>query len=215
MLSSVISFLVKTILILIIPFFILIRSAVHLHNASDLLPWVCISGGVLMAMLIVGVYLTFFHRLFVSGSGILSLKARAILSMIIVMTYVIHGLFYLSTANMKSVKLKKEILTVHPVLRLATSTLIHVDKSLVITDADRTPEDYKKMGLKSIKHSLHYKQYTGYAHALDLRTKGKPEWQNFLIRNYFRIMGFRTLRHIGTDDHLHVSLMSHRYPNAK
>lgn len=100
-------------------------------------------------------------------------------------------------------------------LRLAVSTLIHIDKELIITDADRQPEDYKKMGLKSKKLSLHYKQNTGYSHALDLRTSGRPIWKNLIVQNYFRLMGFRTLRHVGTADHLHVSLMSHQNPYAK
>lgn len=103
---------------------------------------------------------------------------------------------------------------IHPVLRLATSTLIHIDKDLLITDGQRLPEDYKKMGLKSKSQSLHYKQYTGYTHAIDLRTKNRAEWKNQLVRGYFWLMGFRTLRHKGTTDHLHISLMSHQSPDA-
>jgi hypothetical protein len=43
-------------------------------------------------------------------------------------------------------------------------------------------------------------------HAVDLRTIGRAEWKNVLLNWYFRSMGFRTLRHVGTADHLHVSL---------
>ena len=103
----------------------------------------------------------------------------------------------------------------HPVLRLAVSTLIHLDKEIIITDSDRMPEDYRAMGLKTIKNSLHYRQSTGYSHALDLRTMNRPEWKNILVQNFFRVMGFRTLRHSGTADHLHVSLLSHDRPHAK
>ena len=31
-------------------------------------------------------------------------------------------------------------------------------------------------------------------------------WRNLLLRGYFATMGFPTLRHVGTGDHLHVSL---------
>ena len=46
----------------------------------------------------------------------------------------------------------------------------------------------------------------GHVYAVDIRTKGRKEWQNSLVRGYFRAMGFETLRHVGTADHLHVSL---------
>ncbi len=87
--------------------------------------------------------------------------------------------------------------------------LILVDRDLLITDGSRQPEDYKRMGLKTNNHSLHYKQSDGFSHALDIRTKGRPEWLNKTVQIYFRLMGFNTLRHVGTADHLHVSLMSH------
>jgi hypothetical protein len=41
---------------------------------------------------------------------------------------------------------------------------------------------------------------------MDLRTKGRSQARNALTVAYFRIMGFRSLRHVGTADHLHVSL---------
>lgn len=214
MLTKILTTVFKTIFIITIPFVLLVRGAVHMHNASDYLPWVCIAGGMLLAMAIVFVYLSFGHRLFVTGEG-LSFKLRILTTLFIVATYVAHGVFYMSTENMKSNELRTEMRQVHPLLRLAVSTLIHIDKGLVITDADRAPEDYQAMGLKTPNHSLHYKQYTGYAHAMDLRTRARPEWQNFLVRNYFRLMGFRTLRHHGTADHLHISLMSHDHPYAK
>ena len=103
----------------------------------------------------------------------------------------------------------------HPILRLSVSTLVYIDKDLIITDAKRLPEDYKKMGLREKGHSLHYKQNNGYAHALDLRTNNRSKIRNFLIRSYFRLMGFNTHRHVGTSDHLHISLMSHDRPYAR
>lgn len=168
-----------------------------------------------MAIVIVFVYLSFIHQLFVSGGAVMSIKSRFLISFLVVVLYVVHGIFYLSGSNMKSSDLRTEIRKIHPVIRLAVSTLIHLDKEIIITDADRQPEDYKAMGLKSIKHSLHYRQSTGYSHALDLRTRNRPEWKNLLVEYFFKIMGFKTLRHVGTADHLHISLMSHDNPRAK
>jgi len=130
----------------------------------------------------------------------------------------LHGIFYFSGNNLTNKQLKSEILDVHPIVRLSVSTLIHIDKELIITDADRRPEDYRRMGLKTKAHSLHYQQSNGYSHALDIRTRNRNEVHNFLVKNYFRVMGFRTLRHSGsgtTGDHLHISLMSHDRPYAK
>jgi len=76
----------------------------------------------------------------------------------------------------------------------------------VVTDAARTREDYAAMGLPPAETSLHFAQSDGYVHALDLRTAGRAEWRNVLVEAGFRMMGFRTLRHVGTADHLHVSL---------
>ena len=83
-----------------------------------------------------------------------------------------------------------------------------------MTDANRVPEDYRKMGLKSKKRSLHYKQKNGFVHAMDIRTNGRGEVRNFLLKTYFQLMGFNVLRHGGTGDHLHVSLHSHDNPGA-
>jgi hypothetical protein len=49
-------------------------------------------------------------------------------------------------------------------------------------------------------------QEDGYAYAVDIRTLGRPEWRTRLVSLYFRAMGFGTLRHVGTADHLHVYL---------
>lgn len=215
MISKFLSYLVKTILIIVVPFILLIRGAVYLHNSYNYLPWVCILGGAILAVSLVFVYLSFGHQLFVTGGNMLAMKTRLLIAVLVVLIYVVNGIFYVSGSNLKYSKLSSEIRQVHPVLRLAVSTLIIIDKELLITDADRAPEDYKKFGLKTVKQSLHYEQSTGYSHALDMRTKDRPVWKNFLVQNYFRLMGFRTLRHIGTADHLHISLMSHDYPNAK
>jgi hypothetical protein len=62
------------------------------------------------------------------------------------------------------------------------------------------------MGLTPIEASLHVRQDDGYVHALDLRTEGRSELRNRAIQIAFWALGFHTLRHVGTADHLHVSL---------
>ncbi len=41
---------------------------------------------------------------------------------------------------------------------------------------------------------------------MDIHTAGRGFVVNLLVQGYFELMGFRTLRHVGTADHLHVEL---------
>jgi len=75
-----------------------------------------------------------------------------------------------------------------------------------VTDLARRPADYQTMGLPANDGSLHYLQPDGYVHAIDLRTAGRGFVRNRLVQAYFWSMGFGTLRHLGTADHLHVEL---------
>jgi len=117
-----------------------------------------------------------------------------------------YGLVSLGAQHTKSDAVQATYHQLHPLLRLATSTWVLADADLVVTDVARSREDYARMGLPVNEHSLHFPQATGYVHALDLRTRGRPEWQNRLVTRYYQSMGFRTLRHTGTADHLHISL---------
>ena len=113
---------------------------------------------------------------------------------------------FISASNVKSDEVRATYTSLQPSLRLALSTWLLADPHLVITDAERKPEDYGQMGLPPNEESLHVATSSGYVQAVDLRTVGRPEWRNFLATVYFKLMGFRTLRHAGTADHLHVSL---------
>ena len=117
-----------------------------------------------------------------------------------------YALIYLSSANAKSDRVRAYYASLHPLLRVALSTLILADRDLVVTDLAREPEAYAAMGLAPNDGSLHYVQRDGYAHAADLRTAGRGELENRLVQAYFWSMGFATLRHVGTGDHLHVEL---------
>lgn len=206
--------IVELVFIIIFPFVVLIRTAVYLHIEEKLIPWACIGGGVLFTSILIFLYLTIFYGNYRKKNG-LNFKTKLLIAFGVVCIYSAHGLFYISGENFKSNDLRKEIRKVHPILRLSVSTIAHIDKKIIITDGDRQPEDYAKMGLPSKSHSLHYKQSNGYAHAIDLRTNGRNEIRNFLVQSYFKLMGFQTLRHIGTGDHLHISLKSHDRPYSK
>lgn len=99
-----------------------------------------------------------------------------------------------------------EYAELHPILRMSVTTVLLVDDNLLITDLSRHSRDYEAMGLPVNPQSLHCRQEDGYVHALDLRTKGHSVVHNLLMKGGFATLGFRTLCHVGTADHLHVSL---------
>ena len=205
----------KFIFLLVFPFILLIRGSVFLHEEYQLIPWASILGGVLMTAFVMVIYFTFFYGRFTGKIGsIKAFKRRGLLALLLVLGYSLYGILFFSTKNFKHPGLQDEMTNIHPIIRLGVSTLVHLDKSLIITDAERVPEDYRKMGLKTKAKSLHYKQSDGYSHALDLRTNGRGEFRNFLVKWYFKLMGFNTLRHVGTGDHLHISLKSFDSPYA-
>ena len=122
-------------------------------------------------------------------------------------SYCLFALTYLSAVNAKTEEIRSTYTALHPVLRVAVSTLLLVDREGVLTDTGRTREDYVRWGLPVNEASLHLPQADGYVYAVDIRTVGRPEWRNRCVELYFRFMGFETLRHVGTADHLHVNLV--------
>ena len=199
--------LFRILFILIVPFLALVRGSVYCHTYMDWSPWFSVMGGIALTSLVLMIYFTILSGKISGKIGSpRSLKNRWIIICVFIMGFAVHGLFYFSSENAKQSKVQKEFVSLHPILRIGVSTLIWFDKELVMTDSKRAPEDYKKMGLKTAKHSLHYPQKDSYVYAMDLRTNNRVEWQNQLTQLYFRIMGFNTLRHGGTGDHLHISL---------
>ncbi len=126
--------------------------------------------------------------------------------MVLSMLYVFYSLCYVSLGNVKASNLRDDYGSLHPSLRLALGTFFMFDPEGILTDLSREPEDYQKMGLKSLRRSLHYVQDDGYVHAVDLRTRERSERSNHWMTLYFRAIGLNTKRHVGTADHLHVSL---------
>ena len=203
---------IQVVSLIVLPFMALIRGAVFLHGQYELYSWFSILGGMAMSAFVLFLYFNFFRRRVLKAKNDFKNDYRS--AMILVLAYCFPAVLFLSAANAKHEKVKNEFTSLHPILRLGIGTVIFLDNDLLITDAKRQPEDYKKMGLETKAHSLHYVQSDGYAHAVDIRVNGRSWLRNLLLKLYFNAMGFNTLRHVGTADHLHVSLKSHDRPGG-
>ncbi len=194
----------KVVLVALLPFIALVKVAVFLYQHEGWPTAFALAGGVACTAAVVTAYGTWtWHRF--TGRVRLALIARRF-ALPLVVAYCGYALIYLSSANAKSERVRAYYASLHPLLCVALSTLILVDRDAVITDLARRPEDYQAMGLPPNDGSLHYPQRDGYAHAADLRTAGRGVVKNRLIQLYFWSMGFGTLRHVGSGDHLHVEL---------
>ncbi len=189
---------------LILPFWVLVGSSVFLYRHYAVPTWPALLAAALLTALLLLFYASWVAKRISGRRRVPVNVSRAILA--VVGAYCLYTLVYLSGMNVKHAEVRSEYRSLHPLLRVATSTLILIDSDVIITDMERQAEDYAAMGLPAYERSLHFVQEDGYVHAADLRTIGRSEWRNLLLKAYFRVMGFRTLRHVGTADHLHVSL---------
>lgn len=210
--KTILYLIFKIILLLSLPFICLVRGAVYLYEHQAYGSWFSIFGAAGITTFLLIIYMIFFYGSLTGKVG--SLKNKLLVALILVIGYGVHALYFFSEQNAKHSSVQSEFTSLHPILRLSISTIIHLDDGLIMTDANRQPEDYRKMGLKSKKNSLHYKQKNGYVHAFDVRVKNRSWVRNGLLQLYFKAMGFNTLRHGGTGDHLHISLKSRDRPWA-
>jgi len=191
----------------ILLFLLFVRFSVWMYQSFEAGPWVSVAGGAAVSTIFLTICLTILYKWAAGRMGSLkALKRRAYLSMILVLSFSFYSLVFLSENNAKGKVVAEEFKSLHPVLRVGVSTTILADRSLLITDASRVPEDYDAMGLSRNAWSLHYEQPDGYVHAVDIRTNGRSETRNWLVQSTFEFMGFKTLRHMGTSDHLHIAL---------
>jgi len=190
-----------------LPFFVLVRASVYAYGRGAA-PWLAILVGALLTMGVVTLYGIWLSRRF-HGQARLAVVARWI-GVPMVAAWCVYATFYLARVNAKSDDVHRYFTTVHPILRVALSTVILVDADLVITDMARVPGDYRRMGLRVNERTKHFVQPDGWVHAVDLRTREHSEIANRLVQLYFWSMGFSTLRHVGTADHLHVQLRGRR-----
>lgn len=190
--------------LLLLPFFALVGASVYLYRFFDTPTWPALFASVLLTGLVLLLYAAWASKKLTGRLRLARLVRRTVPAL--VAGYLLYSLIYLSSLNVKDESIRGYYRSLHPLLRVAVSTFILLDTDLIITDMRRTPDDYKRMGLPVAVSSMHYPQRDGYVHAVDLRTIGSTPMRNAFLAAYFRIMGFRTLRHVGTADHLHVSL---------
>ncbi len=187
-----------------LPFVVLVRISVHFHVSRGLQTWLALGVGGLATLVVLTTYAVWISKKLTGRLRAVLLAKRVVFPLVV--AYCLYALLYLSSLNAKSEEVRTYYRSLHPLMRVALSTIILVDRDIVVTDLTRTPQDYAAMGLPPQQASLHYRQADGYVHALDLRTIGRGGWSNWAVASYFGLMGFNTLRHIGTADHLHVSL---------
>jgi len=197
-------FVVSLAVLLVLPFAVLVRVSAFLYIEHNAQTWLALAGGVVATALVLTLYSAVVSKKLTGKARVRVLSKRVAFPL--VLAYCVYTLLYLSSVNAKSIEVREYYRSLHPMLRITVSTMILVDRDIVITDAHRSPEDYAAMGLPPQRESLHYRQDDGFVHAMDLRTVGRPEWRNSVVQLYFRIAGFETLRHVGTADHLHVAL---------
>jgi hypothetical protein len=194
---------IKALAAIALPFLLYVRASVYLyrHGAN---PWIAILAAAILTFGVVSGGIILIARRFRHGA-----RARMVVSwaaLPAVFTWCIYAAFYLSRVNVKSDAVRAYYSAVNPILRVAISTIVLVDPDLVVTDMGRIAQDYRRMGLPINERTKHYRQADGWVHAVDLRTRGRWEIRNRAVQLYFWSMGFDTLRHVGTADHLHVQL---------
>ena len=195
--------IVKLAAIIALPFVVYVRASVFFYDHGAHV-WVAIAGAAGLTMALVLAYAAGLARQLRGRARVRSLLQWIALPL--VATWCLSSLFFLARVNAKSDEVRGYFLSVHPILRVALSTVILVDPGLVITDMARKPADYGRMGLPVNNKTMHYEQPDGWVHAVDLRTKSNGEIRNRAVQLYFEVMGFSTLRHVGTADHLHIQM---------
>jgi hypothetical protein len=191
-------------LVAALPFALLVRATVFFYRHSGLPTWVALAAAGALTFLVVTLYASWASRR-LTGKARFMLCAKWV-ALPLVGTWCGYALLVLASVHAKSEPVRDYYTSVHPALRVALSTVILADPGLVITDMGRTPQDYGRMGLPVNDRTRHYRLADGWVHAVDLRTEGRSWIKNLLVRLYFEAMGFDTLRHVGTADHLHVEL---------
>ncbi len=192
------------VLLAVLPFVLLVRGGVLAYHAWGLGAWSAVAASSAAAALLVALYAWAAGRRLGAGKRLRKLMVRV--AALAAAAFVAYSLLVIAGGNAKSEEVRAEYLALHPLLRIGVSVFVLADADAVITDAARTPDFYARAGLPANEASLHFRQADGFVHALDLRTANRPEWRNRAAELAFRAMGFHTLRHVGTADHLHVSL---------
>lgn len=202
--KKLIGWLTVLVISLVIPFLLLARTSVYLYESYQLNGWIALSAGMTATILLLFGYSVFVAYQYQKRFRIHKYATRGIIAL--VLAYICYGVLYYSSLNTKTDEINSYYRSLHPIMRVALTTITLADSDIVVTDIHREPGDYAQMGLPENSESLHYIQSNGFVHAVDLRTKGRPEWKNVIMNTAFKLSGLKTMRHVGTTDHLHVYL---------
>lgn len=186
------------------PFLLYVRIAVELYQKRATGPWSSVIVAAIVTLALVAGVIVFATRRRSGRERYASIGRWVAIPTLTL--WCAYAAFYLARANAKTDDVRAYYSRVHPVIRVALATWILFDRDLVITDSRRVAADYPRMGLPINDRTQHYEQRDGWVHAVDLRTVGRPEVRNRVLQGYFMLMGFSTLRHVGSADHLHVQL---------
>ena len=190
--------------VIALPFVILVRGAVALYSDGHWPTWLALLGSGAAMIVVVALYGAFASRR-LTGRARVGWIVRWVAAPLVA-GFLFRGLLFLDRSHVQGEAVRAEYRDTHPLLRVALATLELADDRLVITDMSRTAADYVRMGLPVVAGTMHGVQRDGWVHAVDIHTGGRGLLVNWLVEGYFRAMGFRTLRHVGTADHLHVEL---------
>ena len=200
----------KVVLIIALPFAVLVRGSVFIYEHGTRSVWLAVATAGILTGGVITAYAVWLARKFTSRGGrggrALIIPLAKWVALPLVVFYCGYSLVYVASVHAKSPPVRAYYGSLHPLLRLALSTLILIDRDMLITDSGRLPEDYGRMGLPTNTRTRHFKQADGWVHAVDLRTTGRGVIKNRGVQFYFWLMGFDTQRHVGTADHLHVEL---------
>ncbi len=185
-------------------FFVLVRGSLYAYQSLGWGTWSSIGLGVFGTVLVLSAYVVWLWKRITGEGRIRQFLPRALIA--VVAGYSMFGLLYLSAGDPRDPELRDYYASLHPLMRLGASTYFLFDRNGVVTDLERTAEDYLRMGLPMDETSLHFNLGDRYVHAMDLRTLGRSARRNRLTATYFRFMGFRSLHQVASADHLHVSL---------
>ncbi len=197
--AAVAAGLLRIFLIIALPFAVLVRGSVFIYQHGQTSVWLAVLTAAFLTGGVVTAYAVWLARKFTRRGGrggrALMMPLAKWVALPLVVFYCGYSLLYLASVNAKSEPVRAYYRSVHPLLRLALSTLILVDRDMLITDSGRLPEDYGRMGLPTNSRTRHYKQADGWIHAVDLRTTGRGVIKNRGVQFYFWLMGFETRRH--------------------
>src|SRR5882762_5973308 len=131
--------LLKIALIIALPFAVLVRGSVFFYEHGTTSVWLA--------------------RKFTSRGGrggrALVIPLAKWVALPLVVFYCGYSLVYVASVHAKSPPVRAYYGSLHPLLRLALSTLILIDRDMLITDSGRLPEDYGRMGLPTNTRTRH------------------------------------------------------------